>query len=260
MTHTPALELTGIDLVRGSDRVLTDVDWIVRRGERWAVLGANGCGKTSLIRIAALYDHPSSGTVRVLGELLGRTDVRTLRRRIGFVSSAFADLVRPDLVASDVVMCAINAALEPWWHTYTDADRARAVAALERLGIARLATHRFATLSSGERQRVQLARALMIEPGLLLLDEPTAGLDLAGREEFVADLDAVGADGTPMALVTHHLEEIPSSFTHVLVLAHGGVLASGPIDDTLTSAVVSGGAGSAAAVACRAGCWCAGAV
>lgn len=140
-------------------------------------------------------------------------------------------------------MCALNAALEPWWHEYTDDDRSRAEGALDRLGIARFATHRFGTLSSGERQRVQLARALMTEPELLLFDEPTAGLDLAGREELVHDLDAIGADGTPMALVTHHLEEIPSTFTHVLVLAAGGVLATGPIDDTLTSAVLSEAAG-----------------
>ena len=254
-TPTPVLEISRLGLRRGDDRVLDDVSWTMRRDERWVVLGANGCGKTSLIRIAALYDHPSTGSVRVLGELLGRTDVRALRRRVGFVSSAFVDLVRPDLLAADVVMCAINAALEPWWHTYTDDDRARAVACLDRLGIGRLATHRFGTLSSGERQRVQLARALMTEPEILLLDEPTAGLDLAGREEFVADLDALGADGTPMALVTHHLEEIPATFTHVLVLAHGTVLASGPIDDTLTSDVLSEAAGIAVVIDRHGGRW-----
>lgn len=253
-TH-PALELRDVTLRRGTDRVLADVDWSVRRDERWIVLGANGCGKTSLIRIAALYDHPSSGTVRVLGELLGRTDVRSLRRRVGFVSSAFVDLIRPELVAADVVMCALNAALEPWWHHYTDDDRARAVTALDRLGMARLATRRFATLSSGERQRVQLARALMTDPELLLLDEPTAGLDIAGREEFVRDLDAIGADGTPMVLVTHHLEEIPSTFTHALVLRAGRVLAAGAIDETLTSAVVSEAAGIDVVVERRARRW-----
>jgi len=241
-THAP-LEITDVGLRRGDDQVLSHLDWTVHRDERWVVLGANGCGKTSLVRIAALYDHPSSGSVRVLGELLGRCDVRTLRRRVAFVSSAFVDLIRPDLVAADVVMCAVNAALEPWWHTYTDDDRLRAVACLDRLGIGRLATHRFGTLSSGERQRVQLARALMTAPELLLLDEPTAGLDLAGREEFVADLDAIGSDGTPLVLVTHHLEEIPSTFTHVLVMAAGTVLASGPIDETLTSETLSDAAG-----------------
>lgn len=246
-THA-SLDLDAVGLRRGDDQVLAGITWTVQRDERWVVLGANGCGKTSLIRIAALYDHPSTGSVRVLGELLGRTDVRSLRKRIGFVSSAFVDLVRPDLVAADVVMCAINAALEPWWHEYSDDDRRRAVASLDRLGIARLATHRFGTLSSGERQRVQLARALMTEPELLLLDEPTAGLDIAGREEFVRDLDTIGADGTPMALVSHHLEEIPETFTHVLVLGKGTMLASGPIDETLTSAVLSEAAGIAVAI------------
>lgn len=255
-THA-ALELTDVGLRRGDDQVLTDITWRVQRDERWVVLGANGCGKTSLIRIAALYDHPSTGSVRVLGELLGRTDVRSLRRRVGFVSSAFVDLVRRDLIASDVVMCALNASLEPWWHQYTDDDRARAVASLDRLGIARLATHRFGTLSSGERQRVQLARALMTDPELLLLDEPTAGLDIAGREEFVADLDAIGADGTPLALVTHHLEEIPSSFTHVLVLGTGTVLASGPIDETLTASVLSEAAGIPVVIERHGGRWAA---
>jgi iron complex transport system ATP-binding protein len=176
---------------------------------------------------------------------------------VGFVSSAFVDLVRRDLIASDVVMCALNASLEPWWHQYTDDDRARAVASLDRLGIARLATHRFGTLSSGERQRVQLARALMTDPELLLLDEPTAGLDIAGREEFVADLDAIGADGTPLALVTHHLEEIPSSFTHVLVLGTGTVLASGPIDETLTASVLSEAAGIPVVIERHGGRWAA---
>ena len=256
----PPLELRNVGLRRGTVQVLSDVNWTVGRDERWVVLGANGCGKTSLIRIAALYDHPSTGTVRVLGELLGRADVRVLRRRIGFVSSAFADLVRPDLIASDVVMCSINVALEPWWHTYTDDDRRRAVDALDRLGIARLATHRFASLSSGERQRVQLARALMCRPSLLLLDEPTAGLDLAGREEFVADLDRLAADGSPMALVTHHLEEIPASFTHALVLGRGTVLASGPVEETVTSETVSEAAGIGVRVERRAGRWSARAV
>ncbi|MFN8052707.1 MAG: ATP-binding cassette domain-containing protein [Acidimicrobiales bacterium] len=239
----PAVEMIDVAVRRDVRTVLSGVDWTVRSGERWVLLGANGSGKTTLIRIAALYDHPSSGIVRILGEQLGRTDVRSLRRRIGFVSAAFVDLIRPDLVAADVVMCALNAALEPWWHTYTDDDRRRAVDSLDRLGIAHLAPRRFGTLSSGERQRVQLARALMTDPEVLLLDEPTAGLDLAGREEFVGDLDAIGADGPPMVLVTHHLEEIPATFTHALLLADGTTLAQGPIDTTLTSAALSVAAG-----------------
>ena len=189
------------------------------------VLGRNGSGKSSLLRIASLYLHPSEGTVDVLGQRLGRTDVRVLRTRIGVASSGMADMLRSDLTPVDVVMTAKNAALEPWWHHYDDADRARAVTCLEQLGIGHLAHRSFATLSSGERQRVLLARTLMPEPGLLLLDEPTAGLDLAGREDLVAGLADLAADPTTPAtvLVTHHVEEIPRGFTHLLLLAEGRV-------------------------------------
>jgi iron complex transport system ATP-binding protein len=256
----PALEMIGVGVRRDGTSIVSDVDWEVRADERWVLLGANGSGKTTLVRIAALYDHPSTGVLRVLGQQLGRCDVRTLRRRLAFVSAGFADLVRPDLVAADVVMCGLNAALEPWWHTYSDDDRERARAALDSMGIGRLADHRFGSLSSGERQRVQLARALMTRPELLLLDEPTAGLDLAGREEFIADLERIGPGGPPMVLVTHHLEEIPATFTHVMLIAGGGVLAKGPIDDTLTAAALSRAAGIAVDVERHGGRWSARAV
>ena len=239
---TAAIAMESVSFRREQRSILSDIDWTVRAGERWVVLGANGCGKTTLIRLAALYDHPSSGRLVVLGSELGRCDVRALRRRVGFVSAAFVDLIRPDLIAADVVMCALNASLEPWWHTYGPADRDAARQALDTLGIAYLAERRFGSLSSGERQRVQLARTLMTDPELLLFDEPTAGLDLAGRETFVDDLDRLGTE-RPMALVTHHVEEIPSSFTHALMLRSGRVVASGPIEDTLDSASLSAVAG-----------------
>lgn len=242
-TLPPALVMSGVRVIRGDRMIVSDVDWTVDRHQRWVVLGANGCGKTTLARIAALYDHASAGTVTVLGETVGRTDVRSLRKRVGFVSSAFVDLIRQDLIAADVVMCAINAALEPWWHTYTDDDRAAARAALASIGIGHLAESRFGSLSSGERQRVQLARALMTNPELLILDEPTAGLDLSGRESFVHDLDSVATDGPAMILVTHHLEEIPETFDQVLVIGEGGIMAKGPIDTHLTEAVLSRSAG-----------------
>ncbi len=236
-----ALQLTDVRLVRDDRAILDGVTWTVRDGERWVVLGANGSGKTTLLRIASLYLHPSSGRVEVLGAELGRVDVRSHRARIGIVSSGFADLLRPTLRAVDIVMTAKYAALEPWWHEYTDADRARAIDLLDRFGCRALAEHALATLSSGERQRVQLARSLMNEPGLLLLDEPTAGLDLGGREDLVARLAGLAGDTTapPIVLVTHHVDEIPPGFTHVLLLRDGRVLAAGPLDATLTAEALS---------------------
>src|SRR6478735_11259379 len=217
------------------------MSWKVLPGQRWLVLGANGSGKTTLLRIASMYEHPSSGNVDVLGERLGRTDVRVLRRRIGYMSPALAAQFRGDLRCLDIVMTAKYAALEPWWHRYDDADRQRARSCLEQLGIGRLAERSFSTLSSGERQRVLLARTLMPEPGLLLLDEPTAGLDLAGREDLVAGLAELAADPTTPAtvLVTHHGEEIPVGFTHLLLLADGRVTAAGPLDEVLDAARLS---------------------
>jgi iron complex transport system ATP-binding protein len=228
--------------VRRDDRAILDgVSWTVRDGGRWVVLGPNGAGKTTLMRVASLYLHPTSGRVRVLGEELGSTDVRQLRTRIGVASQAFADLLRPDLLVEDVVVTARFGALEPWWHTYTDADRSRARDLLARLGIGHLANHAFGTLSSGERQRAQLARTLMGDPGLLLLDEPTAGLDLAAREDLLGRLTDLAADPTvaPLVQVTHHTEEIPADFTHALLLQAGRVLAQGPLDTTLTAESLS---------------------
>jgi len=238
---SPALRLTDVSLRLDGLTVLDHVDWAVRPGERWAVLGANGAGKTTLLRVAALYQHPTSGTVDVLGERLGRCDVRRLRTRIAFSSAALAAALEPRMTALETVMTAKHAALAPWWHAYGDADRERARELLDRFGCADLAAHRFPTLSAGERQRVLLARTLMSRPGLVLLDEPTAGLDVGGREQLVADLAALAADadGPPVVLVTHHLEEIPPGFGHALVLAGGRVVRSGPTDDALVDDVLS---------------------
>ena len=236
-----ALSMSGVGFTRDGVDLLDGVDWRVAADEDWVVLGLNGSGKTTLIRIAALYEHPSRGTVDVLGQRLGRTDVRELRTRVALVSSAMSDLMRPQLSAVDIVMCGRHAALEPWWHTYTEADRDRARELLEAQGVGHVAEHRFSTLSSGERQRTLLARALMNRPGLVLLDEPTAGLDLRGREELVDRLDALARsdDAAPLVLVTHHVEEIPAAFTHVLAIRDGSVLAQGPIDDVLTGELLS---------------------
>ncbi len=179
--------------------------------------------------------------VHVLGQELGRTDVRTLRTRIGLASPSLADRFRGELTPVEIVMTARYGALEPWWHDYDDADRERARALLGRMGCAAVADQRFVLLSSGERQRVLLARTLMTAPELLLLDEPTAGLDLGGREELVATLSTLAADVTtpPVVLVTHHVEEIPHGFTHVLLLAEGRVQATGTIQDVLTADALS---------------------
>ncbi len=238
---TAALRLRGIRVVFDGRTVLHDVDWTVQPGERWVLLGPNGSGKTTLLRLASLYLHPSEGTVEVLGATLGRVDVREHRRRIGVVSAALTDLLRPTIDARDVVMTARHAALEPWWHEYTDADRGRAQALLDRMGCAHVAGQGFATLSSGERQRVQLARSLMAEPDLLLLDEPMAGFDLGGREDLVRRLGHLAADRAtpPIVLVTHHVDEVPPGFTHALLLRDGAVVAAGPIADVLTGAELS---------------------
>ena len=239
--ETLALRLVGVGFTRDKRPILSDVDWEVACDQRWVVLGANGSGKTSLLRIAALYEHPTTGTVEVLGQRLGQVDVRRLRHRVGFVSPALAQMLRPHLKAVDVVMTARHGALEPWWHDYTDADRERAGRLLEQVGATGLGDRTIDTLSSGERQRVQIARSLMTDPGLVLLDEPASTLDLGGREMLVTDLTRLAADPSapPLVMVTHRTEEIPAGFTHGMLLREGRVLAQGPLEDVLTSESLS---------------------
>jgi iron complex transport system ATP-binding protein len=242
-TPSPAspLRLDRIGFDRAGRRILDDVSLEVQAADRWLVLGANGSGKTTLLRIAALYEHPTRGTVDVLGERLGRTDVRVLRRRIGYASAALASQLRPELTALDAVMTARFAALEPWWHRYDDHDRDRAFQCLRRMGVGELASRSLATLSSGEQQRVLLARTLMNEPSIVLLDEPSARLDLGGREQLVAALGTLAADRTapPFVMVTHHVDEVPPGVTHALLLRDGRAVARGPIDEVLTSKSLS---------------------
>lgn len=237
----PALELRGVGVTRAGRHLLDGIDWTVWPGERWAVLGPNGSGKTTLIRVASLWLRPTAGSVAVAGEVSGRTDIRSLRGRIGFTSAALADSLRADVDALDVVMTGRRAALEAWWHRWTDDDRAAAQAEMERVGASHLAGRHFGTLSSGERQRVLLARALAGDPVLLLLDEPAAGLDLGAREELVDRLRALVNDLTtaPLVLVTHHPEEIPPGITHALLLREGRVVAAGPAEDILAAAPLS---------------------
>ncbi|MEX0768327.1 MAG: ATP-binding cassette domain-containing protein [Microthrixaceae bacterium] len=235
------LSLTQVGLIRNGTRLLDQINFTVEAGSSWIVIGANGSGKTSLVRICSLYEHPSSGTVELLGQTLGQTDVRTLRRRVALVSPALADMIRPQLTATEVVVCAKYAALEPWWHQYDHADSEKALGLLHAQQVGFAATRPYGSLSSGERQRVLLARALMAEPDLILLDEPSAALDLGGREILVDRLDRLAANpsSAPIILVTHHVEEIPPSFTHVLALQSGRLLAAGPIHETLTSELIS---------------------
>ena len=245
MTVTPgdaaAVRLAGVRLVRDGQAILDGIDWRVLPGERWVVLGRNGSGKTSLCQIVSLYLHPSAGTVSVLGAELGRVDVRALRLRIGVTSAALAGMMSPRLTAEQIVVAGKHAALAPWWHAYGDTDWTQARRCLHRVHCLDQAAQRFGTLSSGERQRVLLARALMTNPGLLVLDEPTAGLDLAGREQLILTLATLAADpdAPPLIVVTHHVDEIPPGFTHALMLASGTIAAAGPIAEVLTGARLS---------------------
>ncbi len=249
--------LAGVRLVRDGKTVLDDFNWRVRPGERWVVLGPNGSGKTSLCQIVSFYLHPSAGSVSVLGGELGRVDVRTLRLRIGLTSPALAAMMPQRLTAEQIVVAGKHAALAHWWHTYDETDWMAARRSLERVGCLDHAGQRFGTLSSGERQRVLLARALMRDPDLLVLDEPTAGLDLAGREQLIQTLAGLAREHTAPALilVTHHVDEIPPGFTHALLLASGRVAAAGPNTQVLTADRLSTCFGVALDVEHRCGRW-----
>jgi iron complex transport system ATP-binding protein len=239
--QVPVVRLSGVGVRRAGRWIVEALDWTIRPGERWVVVGPNGAGKTTLLAVASTYLWPTIGTVEVLGQRIGRVDARDLRRRIGFVSATLADRIDGDLSVLDVVLAARDAALAPWWATFGEADRERARGCLERMGCLELAPRAFGTLSSGERQRVQIARTLMTEPELLLLDEPAAGLDLGAREALVGRLSglAAGSASTAIVLVTHHLEEIPAGFDHALVLAGGRLVAAGPLRRALTGPILS---------------------
>jgi iron complex transport system ATP-binding protein len=229
-------------LVRRSGRaILGPLDLVIRAGERWAIIGANGSGKTTLLSALGMTLWPTAGTVDILGARYGRVDSRDLRRRIGLASSAVEAIFRDDLTPIDLVMTARHAATEPWWHVYTDADRDRARELLADFGIDGVGRHAYGTLSAGERRRTSIARALMPDPDLLLLDEPAASLDLGAREALLRDLSDLAARPRPEAivLVTHHVEEIPAGFTHLLALRLGQAVAGGPIDRVLTGDVLT---------------------
>ena len=235
------LEFAGVSVVRGDTTLLDDISWEVEEGQRWVILGPNGAGKTTLLQLAAGRIHPTTGVAGVLGEVLGAVDVFELRPRIGLCSAAVAERLPADEVVRDVVVTAAYGIVGRWRETYATLDQARALELLEALGAAHLSERAFGTLSEGERKRVQIARALMTDPELMLLDEPAAGLDLGGREDLVARLGALAADveAPALVLVTHHVEEIPPWFTDVLLMREGRVVAAGPIEITLTAANLS---------------------
>jgi len=230
------LRLRSVGVRRDGNMLLRNVDWTAHEDERWVVIGPNGAGKTTLLQVAASLLFPSEGEVEILGERLGQVDVFELRPRIGFSSASVAEKVPPGEKVIDLVLTASYAVLGRWQEEYDSSDVTRAVEMLDALGCAHLIRRKFGTLSEGERKRVQIARALMPDPELLLLDEPAAGLDLGGREDLVRRLGALAKDpNAPMSvLVTHHVEEVPDGFTHAMLLRRGSVIASGPMAHVFT--------------------------
>ncbi|WP_197380811.1 ABC transporter ATP-binding protein [Mycolicibacterium mengxianglii] len=231
------IDFRKVSIRRGGRVLVGPVSWQVELDERWVVIGPNGAGKTSLLRIAAAMEYPSTGQAYVLGERLGRVDMSELRARVGLSSSALSQRIPDDEVVRDLVVSAGYAVLGRWRESYEDVDYAQAVDMLESIGAEHLAERTYGTLSEGERKRVLIARSLMTDPELLLLDEPAAGLDLGGREELVARLADLAADpeAPAMVLVTHHVEEIPPGFSHALILAEGQVVAGGLLSEVLTA-------------------------
>ena len=231
------VDLAGVSIVRNGSTLISDITWEVDESDRWVVIGPNGAGKTTLLQVISAQIHPSSGVSGLLGEVLGTVDVFELRPRIGLTSAALAERIPRGERVHDVVVSASYAVLGRWREQYDDLDHERADELLAQLRIDRLADRTFGTLSEGERKRVQIARALMTDPELLLLDEPAAGLDLAGRETLVNTLGELAQDQYAPAtvLVTHHVEEIPAGITHAMLLKSGSIVAAGPLHDTMTA-------------------------
>jgi iron complex transport system ATP-binding protein len=232
----PVLGLHDLTVVRDGKPILDDVSWEVEPDQRWVVLGPNGAGKTTLLQIVSANVHPSSGSATILGETLGRVDVFDLRPRIGFASTALARRIPANEAVLDVVMTAAYSVTGRWNEEYDDVDLRRARRVLAEWRLEHLEGRLFGTLSDGEQKRVQIARSVMTDPELLLLDEPAASLDLGAREELLQLLGAYAtAPQSPaMIMVTHHVEEIPPGFTHALLLAEGRIRAAGPIAEIIT--------------------------
>ena len=230
------LEFADVTVRRGEAILLDQVSWTVEEDERWVVLGPNGAGKTTLLQVASAQVHPTGGVAGILEEVLGTVDVFDLRPRIGLTSAALADRLPREELVRDVVVSASYGVIGRWREEYDQLDHERAHELLVEVGAKHLAERTFGTLSEGERKRVQIARALMTDPELLLLDEPAAGLDLGGREDLVSTLSvlAMDADSPATVLVSHHVEEIPPGFGHALLLREGRVVAQGLLEDVVT--------------------------
>ncbi|GIE93790.1 ABC transporter ATP-binding protein [Paractinoplanes rishiriensis] len=226
-----------VSVIRGGNFLVRSLSWQVELDERWVILGPNGAGKTTLLNLATARLHPSRGTAWVLGERLGRTDVNELRTRIGLSTGQFGERIPPSERVLDVVVTAAWSVVGRWRESYDPQDEARARQLLGQLGMGALVEREFGTLSEGERKRTLIARALMTDPELMLLDEPSAGLDLGGREDLIARLTdlALDPDSPAMVLVTHHVEEIPPGFTHGLLLREGSIVASGLLGEVMTA-------------------------
>jgi iron complex transport system ATP-binding protein len=242
-----AIRMTEVDVwrwVAAEERraeLLRGVNWTVEPGEHWVVLGPNGAGKTTLLSMAAAFSHPSEGTVEVLGQTLGQVDMRTLRESIGTLEPALSRRIRGRYTGFEVVLTGATGSIALLHDRVNDDDRARADRLIGEIGVEHLRDRRFEDCSQGERQRLLLARSLMDEPQLLLLDEPTTGLDLPSRERLIASLDTMAEANAdlPTVIVTHHLEEIPATTTHALLLRDGAIVAAGQAPAVLTSQAVS---------------------
>lgn len=251
------LELRDVSFVRSGNRILDGISWSVDETDRWVILGPNGAGKSTILQLAAAATHPTTGEVDVLGERIGKVDVFELRTRIGLAATGLARRIPPTERVGDVVLTAAYAVTGRWNERYESLDLERAAEVMDAWDLSALATRAFGTLSDGERKRVQIARAVMTDPELMLLDEPAGSLDLGARESLLASLEEYAS--SPLApaivMVTHHVEEIPPGFTHAMLLRAGGIVAAGPLDEVLTDARLTETFGIPLSIAREGGRW-----
>lgn len=236
----PIIQLNNVSFLRKERRILDDICWQIQPGQHWALLGANGSGKTSLLRIITGYEWPSRGTVNVLGNEFGKCAIAGLRKHIGYVGSTINIKLPEKDIATDIVLSGIDATIGLHRH-YSDDEYEKACAAMRKMSVAQCRDQTFAVLSQGERQRIHIARAIINHPDILILDEPCAGLDPAAREHFLSDLQTLASEkkAPTIIFVTHHIEEISPWITNVLILKNGRSLANGETGDLVNSEILS---------------------